>query len=109
MFLLRPSDEVNEIVGYFLAVLSKERGLLLHAITALSNHTHEVLTDPRGQIVNSGGPDRGSFRWSEDRRFGTSVVPRADRGPAEDRSSPVAGWPAGVSGIPAALAGYRPR
>jgi hypothetical protein len=52
MFLLRPSDEVNEIVGYFLAVLSAERGILLRAATALSNHTHKVATDPRGQIVN---------------------------------------------------------
>jgi putative transposase len=27
MFLLRPSDEVNEIIGYFLAVLSAEKGI----------------------------------------------------------------------------------
>jgi putative transposase len=52
MFLLRPSDEVNEIIGYFLAVLSGERGISLHAVTALSNHIHEVLTDPRRKIID---------------------------------------------------------
>jgi putative transposase len=52
MFLLRPSDEVNEIIGYFLAVLSGEKGISLHAVTALSNHMHEVLTDPRCEIIN---------------------------------------------------------
>jgi len=50
MFLLRPSDLVNELFEYVLAVKAKEFGILLHAYCVLSNHWHCVLTDPEGRL-----------------------------------------------------------
>jgi len=50
MFLLRPSDLVNELFEYVLAVKAAEYGVLLHAFCVLSNHWHCVLTDPRGRL-----------------------------------------------------------
>ena len=50
-FLLRPSKKVNQIIEYVLAVLAERHGILLHAICILSNHGHDVSTDPDGKIV----------------------------------------------------------
>jgi len=49
--LLRPSDEVNEAILYILAVLTRRHGVLLHAACAMSNHKHDVATDPLGRAV----------------------------------------------------------
>lgn len=51
-FLLRPSEETDEIFLYLLAVFVVQYGLLAHAITCLSNHYHFVATDPRGRIAD---------------------------------------------------------
>jgi REP element-mobilizing transposase RayT len=49
-FFLRPSDDVNALCSYLLAVASTRFGILLHAFTFLSNHFHAVLTDPEGKL-----------------------------------------------------------
>jgi putative transposase len=45
-FLLRPSARTNDVVGYVLAVAAQRYHIQLHAVCALSNHLHIVLTDP---------------------------------------------------------------
>jgi len=50
MYLLRPSELVNELFEYVLAVKAREYGILLHAYCVLSNHWHCVLTDPEGRL-----------------------------------------------------------
>jgi REP element-mobilizing transposase RayT len=47
---LRPSDAINELVLYILAVSVERFGILLHAYCFMSNHVHLVLTDPRGVL-----------------------------------------------------------
>jgi hypothetical protein len=49
-FFLRPSRATNEILLYVLAVKVKRHGILLHALCALSNHLHLVLTDVEGRL-----------------------------------------------------------
>ena len=49
--LLKPCAAVNQAVQYIIAVLCDRYGILLHALTALSNHKHDASTDPRGMIV----------------------------------------------------------
>jgi len=50
-FLLKPTKRVNRIVEYVIAVLAARHGILLHALCVLSNHLHDVATDPEGRIV----------------------------------------------------------
>jgi putative transposase len=50
MFLLRPSEAVNELFQYILAVAAERYGIVLHAFCVLSNHFHCVLTDPLGNL-----------------------------------------------------------
>jgi REP element-mobilizing transposase RayT len=50
MLLLRPSELVNALFEYVLAVKSREYGIRLHAYAVLSNHWHCVLTDPLGRL-----------------------------------------------------------
>lgn len=50
MYLLRPSRAVDNIVRYTIAVAARKYGILLHAITVMSNHYHIVLTDPLGRL-----------------------------------------------------------
>ena len=50
LFLLVPSEAVNAIVGYVLAVACRRYGIQLHAVCVLSNHLHLVLTDLYGQL-----------------------------------------------------------
>lgn len=52
MFLLRPGERTNKIIGYLLAVYARRRGLRLHAVCFLSNHEHLVATDPKGKVVD---------------------------------------------------------
>lgn len=49
-FLMRPAEEVNEIILYCLAVAVKRHGIHLHAYCFLSDHYHLVLTDPMGNL-----------------------------------------------------------
>ncbi len=45
---LRPSEIVNQVLLYILAVAAKRFGVIIHAVCVLSNHLHIVVTDPRG-------------------------------------------------------------
>jgi len=49
-YLLRPSDKVNQIFEFCLAVAAKKTGVLLHNFCVLSNHYHIVATDVRGNL-----------------------------------------------------------
>lgn len=49
-FLLRPDDEMKELVEYSLAVAAHLYGMEVHALCAMSTHIHVVLTDPRGRL-----------------------------------------------------------
>lgn len=49
---LRPTRKVSQIIGYLLAVLSKERGVELNAVCYLGNHEHGVANDPNSEISN---------------------------------------------------------
>ena len=48
--LLRPSAIVNQIILFCIAFAAKRTGMVIHAVVALSNHIHIVLTDPEGRI-----------------------------------------------------------
>lgn len=79
-FFLVPSPEINEQIGYWLAVCLEEHGIQLHAACFMSNHYHLDVTDVGGnlpafknhfnatlaRLVNS---TRGRFDkfWAEDR------------------------------------------
>ena len=49
-FLLRPSDKVNQIFEFCLAVSAEKFGVLLHNFCVLSNHYHVVATDIHGDL-----------------------------------------------------------
>jgi hypothetical protein len=49
-FLLRPDDEMKELIEYSLAVAAGLYGMNVHAFCAMSTHIHVVLTDPRGRL-----------------------------------------------------------
>ena len=49
-FLLRPDDEMKELVEYSLAVSARLYGMEVHAFCAMSTHIHVVLTDTRGRL-----------------------------------------------------------
>ena len=49
-FLLRPDDALNNAFVYCLAIAAKKHGVLVHALGAMSNHYHLVLTDPEGVL-----------------------------------------------------------
>lgn len=51
-FLLRPSEQLNQLLLYVVAVKRKQYNLPLHAITALSNHWHQCLTDLMANVVD---------------------------------------------------------
>lgn len=51
MFLLRPSEETNNIIGYVVGVAADKYGIRMHAMKVLSNHWHGVSTDPHGNAV----------------------------------------------------------
>ncbi len=46
-FFLRPSEAVNDMLRYVLAVAAERYGVVLHSFCVLSNHLHVVLTDVR--------------------------------------------------------------
>ncbi|MBK9259900.1 MAG: transposase [Polyangiaceae bacterium] len=49
-FLLRPDDEMKELVEYSLAVAARVYGVKVHAFCAMSTHIHLVVTDPHGVL-----------------------------------------------------------
>lgn len=49
--LLRPSDAVNQAIQYTVAVIAQRYEIQLHAICAMSNHLHQVASDPHGRRV----------------------------------------------------------
>lgn len=49
-FLLRPSDEVNRILIYLLALYASRHGVLLHAFALLSTHLHLMKTDVKADM-----------------------------------------------------------
>ena len=49
-FLLRPDDDMKELIEYSLAVAARLYGMDVHAFCAMSTHIHVVLTDPRGRL-----------------------------------------------------------
>ena len=49
-FLLRPSRYVIDTFLYCLAVASQRTGVIIHALTVMSNHYHLVATDPNARI-----------------------------------------------------------
>ncbi len=49
-FLLKPSALTNRIVKYVLAVTADRHDVRIHAVCAMSNHWHMVVTDPRANL-----------------------------------------------------------
>ena len=49
--LLRPSRRLNQLIEYVVAVLTQRYRIELHALCVMSNHVHDVASDPDGQIV----------------------------------------------------------
>jgi len=50
MFLLVPSDTINQIVKYCVALAAEETGVLVHSVCAMSNHIHINVTDPKANL-----------------------------------------------------------
>lgn len=48
--LLRPSEAVNSLLLYLLAMACQRSGVLVHAVCIMSNHMHLVVTDARGEL-----------------------------------------------------------
>ena len=87
-FLLKPSEFVNQVFLYCLAVAAERTGVIVHAVCVMSNHYHAVLTDPLGKLPEFYGwlhefvgkclnihYDREGNFWSTDE---TSVVRLVD-------------------------------
>ncbi len=49
-FLLRPNETTNQIVLYAIAYAAMVTGVLVHALVAMSNHIHPVVSDPLGKL-----------------------------------------------------------
>ncbi len=49
-FLLAPTPYVAQVFLYCLAVAAQRTGVLVHALTLMSNHYHLVVTDPYGRL-----------------------------------------------------------
>lgn len=49
-FWLLPKKEVNRIIQYAAAFASRESGVQVHCICAMSNHIHAVVTDPLAEL-----------------------------------------------------------
>jgi putative transposase len=50
-FLLKSHPDVEQAIEYIVAVLCERYGIDLHALSVLSNHKHDVSTDPHAAIV----------------------------------------------------------
>ena len=49
-FLLRPDDALNNAFLYCLALAAKKHGVAVHALCAMSNHYHLIITDTEGVL-----------------------------------------------------------
>ena len=49
-FMLVPRGVVPKLFGYCVALAAERHGILVHAVTCMSNHWHAVVTDPHGTI-----------------------------------------------------------
>lgn len=49
-FLLRPDDSLNNAFVYCLALAAKKHEVAVHALCAMSNHYHLVITDTQGRL-----------------------------------------------------------
>ncbi len=49
-FMLVPRGLVPKLFGYCIALAAKRHGILVHAVTVMSNHWHGLVTDPHGRI-----------------------------------------------------------
>ena len=49
-FTLVPRGIVPKLIGYCVALAAERHGVLVHAITVMSNHWHAVVTDPHRRI-----------------------------------------------------------
>lgn len=49
-FLLSPSEEVNQIFLYCLAIAAERTSVRVHAFCVMSNHWHAVVTDVEGKL-----------------------------------------------------------
>jgi REP element-mobilizing transposase RayT len=49
-FLIKPSERVNQVFAYLLAIASARFEVQIHAFCVLSNHWHCVVTDTNGQL-----------------------------------------------------------
>lgn len=49
-FLLRPDDALNNVFIYCLGLAATKYGVQVHALSAMSNHYHLVLTDVEGML-----------------------------------------------------------
>ncbi len=90
-FLLVPSQAVNEIVGYWLAVCLERHGLVLHSACFMSNHYHLDVTDIHGNLpafknhfnavlarALNAIRDRFDKFWSEDRPCDVRILTDSD-------------------------------
>ncbi|MCA8962236.1 MAG: transposase, partial [Planctomycetes bacterium] len=50
LYLIRPSEEIHQILLYLLALKSKRYRLKVHHFCMMSSHFHMVVTDPEGRI-----------------------------------------------------------
>ncbi len=85
-FFLRPDDTINAVMGYELARAGERHALEVHAVMAMSNHLHLVVTDPKTRrsdfmrdamsgVARARNADLGrrSFFWDE-QQFGDTVL-----------------------------------
>ena len=49
-FLIRPSEQINEIIRFCLAYAAEKHGIQLHAAVFMGNHHHLILTDPEAKL-----------------------------------------------------------
>lgn len=50
MFLLRPSEQTNELIGYAFAVAMERTQVQLHSLCVMSTHYHAVATDTEARL-----------------------------------------------------------
>ena len=48
--MLVPRGIVPKLFGYCVALAAERHGIVVHAVTCMSNHWHAVVTDPHGRI-----------------------------------------------------------
>jgi len=51
LFLLKPTALTNQIFLYCIAVAAQKTGVLIHALTVISNHYHAEVTDPHAKVA----------------------------------------------------------